>query len=295
MSRPVPQQGITAVGLALAAVILLTLSGCSKPADNSIVSQSPLEFLPGIAGDYFKLDSEIIGRPFHIFVRLPEGYEESEDSYPVVYVLDGDSLFPVLAPNHLFLNLDKQLPEAIIVGIAYGSFNPEINRRGFDFSEPAKDAKPGQGGAPDFLRFLETELIPATERRYRALPERRVLFGQNRGGHMVLYSAFTKPDLFWGAIASNLSLDPGRSRYFSAPAPANRKDLGLVVTSGTDDHPNLQQAALAWHNAWRERDDAVWDIHFATIEGGTHSAFSATSYRIGILWLFGRDAPGKMP
>jgi predicted alpha/beta superfamily hydrolase len=57
-----------------------------------------------------------------------------------VYVLDGDSLFPVLAAQHLFLNIDESLPEALIVGIAYGSFESALNKRGFDFSAPAADA-----------------------------------------------------------------------------------------------------------------------------------------------------------
>ena len=37
------------------------------------------------------------------------------------------------------------------------------------------------------------------ERRYRADPDRRVLFGQSRGGYMVLWSAFTVPGSFLGA------------------------------------------------------------------------------------------------
>ena len=61
----------------------------------------PLEFLPALNGDYFKLNSAIIGRPFHIYVRYPQGYDKNSDkTYPVVYLLDGGSLFPILAANH---------------------------------------------------------------------------------------------------------------------------------------------------------------------------------------------------
>jgi hypothetical protein len=42
----------------------------------------------------------------------------------------------------LFLNYDEGLAEAIVVGIAYGSFDPSINKRGFDFFAPAADADP---------------------------------------------------------------------------------------------------------------------------------------------------------
>ncbi len=222
---------------------LLVLLGCRSEAPPSIVhskSTVPLDHLPAISGDYFKLDSRFVGRPFHIYVSLPEGYDPSESlKYTVIYLLDGDSLFPILAGNHLFLSLDEDLPKAIIVGIAYGSFDPATNKRGFDFSAPASDATSEQGGAPLFLSFLQSELLPEVETRYLADSTRRVLFGQSRGGHMVLYSAFVDPDLFWGRIASNPTFDPGREMFFSKAEQSTRTDLGLVVTSGTHDMPRL--------------------------------------------------------
>lgn len=250
----------------------------------------PLNHLPAISGDYFDIESPSVGRSFHIYVALPEDYEKNDQArYPVVYLLDGDSLFPILATNHLFLNYDENLPQAIIVGIAYGSFDPSINKRGFDFSAPASDATSEQGGAPGFHHFLKSELIPEVESRYRADSSRRILFGQSRGGYLTLYSAFTDPDLFWGRIASNSSFDPGREMFFSPPAQATRTDLGLVVTSGSRDMTTLRQAALEWFDVWEASENAPWEVKTTTIEGGTHSANSTDSYRFGMLWLFSRD------
>ncbi|ACA84991.1 alpha/beta hydrolase [Shewanella woodyi] len=273
----------------------LSTVGCSSTvketsSSTDINSLVPLNFLPALAGDYFKLESESVGRPFHIYVRLPEGYDENKSKqYPVVYLLDGDSLFPILATNHLFLQYDDKLPEAIIVGIAYGSFDPSINKRGYDFSAPAVDAKPNQGGAPKFQQFLETELIPDIESRYQTDPNKRVLFGQSRGGYMVLYSAFTKPDLFWGHIASNPSIKPGRERFFSTPNSANRDDLSLILTSGSHDRGYSRDNAMDWSKEWQNRNDAPWDVKVFTIDGGTHAANSTDSYRLGINWLFHKE------
>jgi hypothetical protein len=105
---------------------------------------------------------------------------------------------------------------------------------------------------------------------------------------MVLYSAFTDPDLFWGRIASNPALDPGRELFFSAAARASREDLGLVVTSGSRDRPELRKAALEWFDAWEAVEDKPWSLHTVTIEGATHAADSSNSYRAGMLWLFNR-------
>jgi hypothetical protein len=135
--------------------------------------------------------------------------------------------------------------EAIVVGIAYGSFDPSINRRGFDFSTPVENGDPERGGAAAFHDFLKSELIPQIENRYRTDPSRRVLFGQSRGGSMVLYSAFTDPDLFWGRIASNPAFDPGRELFFSPAAPANQEDLGRLIDERIRDLAGWRGATLA--------------------------------------------------
>jgi predicted alpha/beta superfamily hydrolase len=282
----------TTLGIALMSVALVAVSSCSesgRPERTSSDDDNPLAHLPALRGDYFPFDSHAVGRPFHIYVRLPDTYQADESArYPVVYVLDGDSLFPILAASHLFLTIDEGLPEAIVVGIAYGSFDPSINRRGFDFTAPGDNVDPDRGGAPAFHDFLKNELAPEIENRYRADPARRVLFGQSRGGSMVLYSAFTEPDLFWGRIASNPAFDPGRELFFSPARRAGQEESGLVVTSGSRDRPDLRKAALEWFRVWEAAEDKPWALRTVTIEDGTHAADSSNSYRAGMLWLFNR-------
>jgi len=273
----------------LAAVACATAPNGQMAKGQKII---PLNYLPALSGDYFEQLSKETGRQYHIYIRLPENYSNALPGahYPAVYLLDGDSLFPLLAAEHLFLNIDEKLPEAIIVGIAYGSFDPSINKRNVDFAAPADEVKSEDAGAPAFQRFLKTELIPEVERRYNADPNRRVLFGQSSGGSFVLYSAFTDPDLFWGRIASNPSFKVGGDRYFQNGPVATRRDLGLVVTSGTRDHPQSREAAEKWFQHWDGVTGGPWTIKTVSIEGGTHSADSANSYRAGMQWLFGRLA-----
>lgn len=219
-------------------VLSALLAGCvPSPAERVV----PLNHLPALKGDYFRLHSQEVGRAFHVYVRLPEGYDpEAARTYPTVYLTDGDSLFPILAANHLFLTYDDRLPEAIVVGIAYGGFDPSVNRRSVDFQAPGAGVAAEAAGAEAFNRFLRTELIPEIEGRFRSDPSRRVLFGQSRGGAFVLWSAVHDPDLFWGRIASNPSITPGIEALMQAPAPSGRRDLGVALVSGTRDRADLQ-------------------------------------------------------
>jgi Predicted hydrolase of the alpha/beta superfamily len=254
---------------------------------------TPLDYLPALQGDYFRYESRNVGRPFHIYVAFPESYAaQPQARYPVVFLLDGDSTFPILATYHRFLNYDEGVPQAIVVGIAYGSFDPATNKRDYDFSAAAADATREQGGARAFHAFLKQELIPEIDRRYRTDPGRRVLFGQSRGGYMVLYSAFTDPDLFWGRLASNPSFDPGRELFFSKPAPSTRNDLGLVVISGSRNAPRGRERALEWFKSWEGRTDAAWRLKTVSLDGGTHAADITNGYRAGMIWLFERDGKG---
>ncbi len=287
------KQALTNRLLATLLTLILTtgLSACdnhhlSGPAGKQD-QQVPLDFLPALKGDYFRLDSNTVGRPYHIYVRYPGGYRDNpEQQYPVIYLLDGDSMFPILAANHLFLHYDDKIPEAIVVGIAYGAFDPAINMRDIDFSTPAKDRE-RSGGVALFHQFLERELLPAVESRYRADPQRRILYGQSRGGFMVLYSAFNHPDLFWGRIAGNPSFLPDMEQFFATPAPSTRDDLVLAISSGSADRFQARgERARQWYDYWKEKGDAPWEIHFNTIEGGTHAADSPATYRFGLRQLF---------
>ena len=272
------------------AALLLAL--CVAPGACAAATPTPspagaIAYLPAIDGDYFPLQSVATGRTFHIHVRLPEGYDRSDGRrYPVVYVLDGDSLFPLLAASHLFIALDDRLPEAIVVGIAYGGFDKRVNKRDIDFRPPGPGASDAKAGAQEFARFLRNELLPRIEARYATDPARRILFGQSLGGGFVLYSAFAEPDLFWGRIASNPSISSGRDYLYGTPARGARRDLSLIVASGTADRPNSRTDILNWLRAWEERENTPWTVERVTVEDGTHAANSIDAYRAGLRLLF---------
>lgn len=263
--------------------LILLLLTAAPPAAARTHGEAPT--LAALQGDYFHIQSAEVGRGFHIYVRYPEGYDPAGAKlYPVVYLTDGDSLFPMLAPTQLFLHYDDGLPEVLMVGIAYGGFDPAVNRRNVDFQTPGAGVE--QAGAGAFQRFLKTELIPRIESRYRVDPSRRILFGQSRGGAFVLYSAVTDPDLFWGRIASNPSLTPGLESLLAPAASADRDDLSVVLTSGTRDRADLQAEAALWLDDWRARPSVPWALFGERIEGGTHAADAAAAYRRGMSRLF---------
>lgn len=61
------------------------------------------------------------------------------------------------------------------------------------------------GGADNFLKFIETELIPEIEKSYRVQPY-RVLAGHSLGGLFAIHALITRPELFNSYVAVSPSL-----------------------------------------------------------------------------------------
>jgi predicted alpha/beta superfamily hydrolase len=265
----------------LAAVLLAVLvTSIAWPADT--------QFMQGL-GDvrYHRVASEAVGRAYHIYVSLPEGYGDTDGHYPTVYLLDGGNTFPMLVPYYRYLNFGEEAPKMIMVGISYASDNFEDgNFRSTDYTAPS-DEREYWGGAAAFQAFLGGELFSLIEREYRSDATRRIIFGQSIGGQFVLFTALTQPRLFWGHIASNPALHRNLSFFLEEHAdyggPTQSK---LFVASGTEDDPVFRQPAMEWIQYWQDRH-APWQLETIDLEGHSHMSAPPAAFRQGLRWLFG--------
>lgn len=249
--------------------------------------------IPGLQGldatRYHKFESQTLGRHFEVLVGLPTDYVESGDTeYPTIYILDGGALYPLLRGYYNYLRHSEEAPAAILVAISYGADNFEGgNMRSTDYTAPSVERE-YWGGAKDFQTFLAAELLPMIESNYRAEPERRVVFGQSIGGQFVLFTAQTRPDLFFGHIASNPALHrnlPFFLELHGEKANSNSQPR-LFVGSGSHDDPIFREPALQWIEHWSGRADLPWALKAVTLETHTHFSAPPASFRQGLRWIF---------
>lgn len=234
---------------------------------------------------------------YHVHVRLPERHEPGDERlYPVVYVLDGGNMFPLLAGYYRYLELGEEIPGLILVGISYGTdYFREGNQRSRDYTAEAPEPE-FWGGAGTFLGFLRDALIPMVESRYPADPARRVILGQSLGGQFVLYSALQPDGPFWGHIAINPALHRNLPLFLAAPeeAPADPRRR-LYVASGADDLPRFRGPALSWIGHWTAQDEKPWDLEAEILPGESHFSAAPGAFRRGIRWLFGMEEAISAP
>lgn len=231
--------------------------------------------------------SQVLEKRFHILVGLPEEYDPNGDTdYPTVYVLDGGELYPLLTAYSGYLEAGKEAPPLILVGISYGTSDWQNgNDRSHDYTAPT-DEREHWGGASQFQKFLSFELLPLIEGQYRARADRRVIFGQSLGGQFVLYTAQTRPDLFWGHIASNPALHRNLPLFLSMHPELPDKESHLFVGSASNDDPRFREPAVTWIEYWSEQAEKPWHLRIETLEGHNHFSAPPASFRRAIRWLF---------
>lgn len=235
---------------------------------------------------HHEIRSEKAEHRYDVLVGLPRTYDESgEERYPVVYVLDAGVHYPTLFGYHNYMINSGALPEVIFVGVSYGTNDwREGNNRSHDFTAPTEERE-FWGGASDYLDFLAAELMPAIAENYRVNTERQILFGQSLGGQFVLFTAQTRPEVFWAYIASNPALHRNLE-FFLEATPEHAPDRRVFVASSENDSPQFRGPAVEWIQHWTGRDALPWQLRAVTLEGQDHFSAPPVSYREGMLWLF---------
>jgi predicted alpha/beta superfamily hydrolase len=152
-------------------------------------------------GHYENIYSNILNEKRTILVHLPDNYETSSKKYPVLYVLDAEDSqrFINSIAAITFNSRIRRLPRMIVVGI----INTDRTR---DITPFKVKQRMRSGGGDLFLDFINSEIIPHVEGKYRCAPL-RIFFGGSSAGTLILYTLFTRPELFDMYIASRPALN----------------------------------------------------------------------------------------
>jgi uncharacterized protein len=160
------------------------------------------------------------GVNYRVQLFIPDQPPQSEDGYPVIYMLDGNAYFGFGADvirNQSHNMLKTGVDPAIVVGIALDAEETVIReRRFYDFTPPASAYKfPDRmkwkttgkhGGADIFLDWLVDELQPRILENYNVQHDKQCLYGHSLGGLFTLYSMFKRPEAFQCYLAISPSI-----------------------------------------------------------------------------------------
>lgn len=251
----------------ISCTLLITFLSCLVVAqDIKLIEEKPF-----VLGTTHTIQSVELAERRKLNIYLPPGYSKDlKASYPVIYLLDGskDEDFIHIAGLMQFANFPwvNLLPETILVGIG------NVDRRR-DFSYPTtvendKKAYPTTGGSAKFIKFIEKELQPFINKKYRTNSHRTII-GQSFGGLLATEILFKKPELFERFIIISPSLWWGNQSLLSVERKPLSGQHSVYVAVGKEGKV-MEKTARQLHKMLEEKKKGRQKIYFKYLPREDH-------------------------
>ena len=181
--------------MTVSAVYGFSQKGKTKTEKTPPTTETAKPFALGVIDE---IQSKELGEKRIVNIYLPAGYDKNDTvKYPVIYLLDGsaDEDFIHVAGLVQFYNFDwvNIVPKSIVVGIS------NVDRqRDFTFPTTIKEQQdwiPNSGHSDKFISFIEKELQPFMETKYKGNKDKTII-GQSLGGLLASEILIKKPTLF---------------------------------------------------------------------------------------------------
>ncbi len=217
-------------------VALLTLLAALLTGTRASAHPAP----PYEAPERLVIKSRVLGEERVIFVRTLPGYARGNERFPVLHMTDAETHIEQAGATVAFLASNARMPEMIVVGIANTDRTRDLTPTHVEqLPNNPSLCWPTSGGADKFLKFVETELIPFVESKYRTQPY-RMFAGHSLGGLFAVHTLVTRPELFNAYIAASPALQwdnfllVGRAKeFFETRRELNRTlFVSLAAESG---------------------------------------------------------------
>ncbi|SMD45443.1 Enterochelin esterase [Aquiflexum balticum DSM 16537] len=188
--------------------------------------------------DNLSMNSKILNMERKYAIYLPPGYESSERSYPVLYLLHGggDDQTGWVQFGEVQHIADKAIKEGKATAMIIIMPDANTGRRGY-FNDVNNEWR--------YEDFFFEELMPEVEKKYRIKSEKRyrAIAGLSMGGGGSFFYAMHRPDLFSSACPLSAAVRNNTFEEFKQ---------GLENQKVTVKNPNTLTAYYDRHQALRQ-------------------------------------------
>ncbi|HXI87302.1 MAG TPA: alpha/beta hydrolase-fold protein [Parvularculaceae bacterium] len=260
--------------------------------------------VPG--AEVISLHSKETGATYKLFVERPPAAPKDGESYPVVYMLDADYSFSIVA-NVLRHFVERDiLPPMILVGIAYpGAVEDhdvyKMNRTRDYTPTFVKECCYGpkfqahSGGASKFADFIQNDVAPLIEKKFHGASDDRTIIGHSFGGLFAAYALMTRPQLFQRFIMVSPSLwydDGAIWKMEEAQAKSGAHLAAHVFLSvGGVETQRMTDGIEELKKRLDVRDDKDLQVDLQIFDGETHSSIFPAAVTRGITKVFDAYPP----
>ncbi|MCC4213171.1 alpha/beta hydrolase [Leeuwenhoekiella parthenopeia] len=246
-------------------------------------------------GTSYTLHSEILNEDRIYSVSLPESYYEGKaenKTYPLLIIMDGNTHFRPLSGIVQYLSAastrNLRIPEMIVIGIE------NVNRRRDFTPDKVITTRPNDtGGGAAFLSFLENELIPELDQKFRTNTN-RILFGHSLGGLLAAHAYMQEESPFNGFIAVDPSFGTWDAETMDAKieqVTPNSFQRFIYIATANWGKRNIKNRDrhVRWLESLNQKCEAPLPAKLEYFENETHSSVSVIAFYNGITTLFEED------
>lgn len=242
-----------------------------------------------IISNTFKIPQ--LNKERRIWVYLPPNYETSTESYPVLYMHDGQNVFDETTSyagewqvdeilNKLYQEKDFKL---IVIGIDNGG-----ESRMNEYS-PWENLQFGEAQGEAYINFIVETLKPFIDKNYRTLTTNNntAMMGSSMGGLISHYAGLKYPQIFGKVGAFSPSFWFSNSSYEFASNNSKLKKSKMYFLVGKNEGANMVSNMKKMITLMKSKGFEENNIIKKVAPKGKHNeAFWKNEFEEAILWLF---------
>lgn len=221
---------------------------------------------------YETLNSAILNEERQVKIQLPRNYDGNDKKYPVIFVLDADYMFEIVAGNVDYYSYWEDIPESIVVGIN------QLDKRDQDLFYSKQNSLPMETGSK-FFEFIGRELLPYVNQKYRT-ENFKVVVGHGESANFINYWLLKPSPLFQAYISISPDLAPDMQTYLTEkikkPVEEGKKFFYYLATSDSD-IKKIKTKTAALNDAISTIDNKSILRSFDNFEGPSHYSLPAHS------------------
>jgi predicted alpha/beta superfamily hydrolase len=279
------------------------LAAAALAASPAVAQDAAPYVLP--ATEVVEMRAEANGVDYAIYVKLPKGYAESQEAYPLLVLLDADYSFAIAANVVEHLSDRGQAPKMIVAAIAYPGVYPDMQayretrtRDYTPFNFPTggygREMQKLSGGGPAFQSFIADEMIPELAARYRVSGD-RTFVGHSYGGLFGAWTLLSRPEIFDRYILVSPSLWYADGRFlsdeaFAEAAPIEQRTLVYMGVGDWENQPETSYAMVddlvAFSEKLTARGNPDLVAKHRVFEDETHASIFPAVLSTGLRHLF---------
>jgi uncharacterized protein len=276
-----------------------TAADAAKPRKRSPKPPASATLYPDVEVRDWKLEGSEL--EYRVMISIP-AEAAPPGGYPVIYVLDSNWMFGTTLDAVRRITPRPDVAEAVVVGIGYPNGTKIDGARMRDLTPAFAGAPEGAGGAMAFLSFIEKQLKPHVQSKFKIDTHREALIGHSFGGLFGLNTLLAKPSAFDTYIIASPSVWFGEKALdelkmgFADRLSASADRPSVLITVGEHEQtadPDFQPTDLKMLQSRRQVENAIAyhaylnstglvDAQFELIQNEDHSTVVPAAVSRGV-------------